>query len=75
MHFFDVQPSIYRKTLKNLPYSYKSPVLMFFLIFLIKLSDYLKFNNIFGKTKAKLMLNASIIITIIITTGGVARRK
>jgi len=48
---------------------------MFFLIFLIKLSDYLKFNNIFGKTKAKLMLNASIIITIIITTGGEARRK
>lgn len=75
MNFFDVQPSIYRKTHKNLPYSNKSPVLMFFLIFLIKLSDYLKFNNIFGKTKTKLMLNASIIITIIITTGGEARRK
>lgn len=75
MHFFYVQPSIYQKTPKNLSYSNKSPVLIFFLIFLIKLAAYLKFNNIFGKTKTKLMLNASIIITIIITTGGEARRK
>jgi len=31
--------------------------------------------NIFGKTKAELMNYSSIIITIIITTGGIQRRK
>lgn len=35
----------------------------------------MKFYNIFGKSKTNLMLNSSIIISIIITTGAETRRK